>query len=136
METVFCPNCFGEMPINNPVCPHCQTDVQMWEAGHTFADKLVAALDHPSAEARMRAIITIANRRKDEAADALAQCAIKYPLDVVQSLAIIDALKQLPSTERTRDAFLRLTSHPARAVSTQAKAWLQRLLSTEADPDA
>lgn len=64
----------------------------------------------------MGAILTLGNRGEVQAALPLAQCALAYPIDVVQSLEIVRSLRKLPNSPERAAALALLLHHPARAV--------------------
>lgn len=113
----YCPVCFAEITGDqqDAPCPVCGATPAEWRQ-RDYTDRLIHALGHPNPEVRMGAIISLGNRREPRAAIPLAECALAHPIDVVQALAIVDALRTIePSPERDR-ALTLLAGHPARAV--------------------
>lgn len=118
----YCPICFAETPVGSGICPVCSRDIDAWERGMPYTERLIHALKNPHPEVRMGAIISLHNRRALEATVALAVCALAYPVDVVQALAVVRALEALPNGPEKTAAFARLASHPAHAIRMAAKA--------------
>jgi len=130
MSLAFCPACFAEITTNHEVCPACDVAIDVLLSEQSFNEKLTSALKHPVASVRMRAIITFGNRRVQEAADALVDCAFDHPLDVVQGMAIIETLAKFPHSAAVDAAWQRLQEHPARPI--RDEAMLQQRRSTNA----
>jgi HEAT repeat protein len=112
----YCPICFAELERLATICPVCGTDIPEWENRLTYTERLIQALQHPNPEARMGAIITLGNRREAAAALPLAHCAFAHPTDVVQNLAILKSMQQLPAGPQRRQALAMLTQHPAQII--------------------
>jgi HEAT repeat protein len=117
----FCPSCFAEIGANDHVCAACGTEVERWDREHTFTERLIHALHHPSADARIAAIVVLGNRGDPQAAVPLAKCALRHPTDVVQALEIVRSIARLAESPERREALRRLTEHPARHVRTAAR---------------
>jgi HEAT repeat protein len=115
MPQFFCPACFAEVEADASVCPHCSVDIAgADEASRDYVAKLIHALRHPIEQTRMGAIIALGAIRQDRAAGPLVDCALDWPLDVWQGIEIIRSLRQLPWTDATRQALMRLRDeHPA-----------------------
>lgn len=114
---LYCPVCFAEISGDqqDAPCPVCGATPDEWRQ-RDYTDRLIHALRHPNPEVRMGAIISLGNRREARAAVPLAECALAHPIDVVQALAIVEALWNIaPSPERDQPLNL-LAGHPARAV--------------------
>jgi HEAT repeat protein len=100
-----------------------------------YADKLLAALTHPLAEVRMRAIITLGWRGAGRAAQPLLEVALSHPVDVVEGLAVVDSLAGLGESGRVALAEL-VARHPAHAVRETARERLRELSRTSnTEPD-
>lgn len=69
--TFFCMNCFAELRSAAETCPRCGAEQSC--AALDFAAKLRAALAHPIAEIRRRAIFLLGKKRVAKAADDLIQ---------------------------------------------------------------
>ena len=83
----FCPACFAPLAQEADTCPAC--GARMTElSSRDYREKLVHALLHPLADVRMRAIIALGLRGEAEMAEALVECAMRHPTDVVQGLEI------------------------------------------------
>ena len=92
-----------------------------------YQTKLLHALLHPLSEVRMRAIIALGMRRNPIAADALFDCALRHPKDVVEGLEIVASLALLQPHSAGHAALCRLAArHPAHAVRSAAKKALLR----------
>lgn len=117
--TWFCPECHAEVDGHDARCPHCGADFAHW-AARPYGERLIMTLQHPLSEARMGAIIALGKRGDSVAAAALAACALAHPSDVVQGLAIVNALAQMPADTRREAARSTLLAHPAHAVRSAA----------------
>lgn len=107
------------MPADLMVCPHCGADLAALSA-RSYRDKLVAALGHPLDGVRLRAILALGLRGEADAADALAECALRHPVDVVEGLAVVGSLVRLGTAGRA--ALLKLAERdPAHAVRQAAR---------------
>jgi hypothetical protein len=123
----FCPACFGEVPFEEPVCPRCGVVADEWVAGHTYPERLVHALGHPLPTTRMMAIIALEGRVEPDTSVPLALCALAFPLDVVQAMEILRALRAMPPSPQKRAGLRMLAEHPSRPVANRAA----RLLADE-----
>jgi len=119
----YCPVCFAEIAADrrDEPCPVCGAVPDEWRQ-RDYTDRLIHALRHPNSEVRMGAIISLGNRREPRSAIPLAECALAYPIDVVQALAIVEALYTIPPSPERDQALDLLASHPARAVRRVAAA--------------
>lgn len=112
----YCPRCFASLAWEEEYCPHCHSDLTVWSR-QSFPSRLIHALQHPLADVRIRAIIALGMLHLDEAAPALVACALHYPTDVTEGLAIVNALAQLIPETVGRAGLKQLASeHPAHAV--------------------
>src|SRR5512138_1367192 len=115
--TYFCPQCFAQIAKETIDCPACGIHVPSWQQTLDYTDRLIHALNHPLAEVRMGAIISLGNRGDPRAALPLARCALGHPTDIVEGLEIVDRLCQLTeSVERTQALQMLANSHPGRVV--------------------
>lgn len=123
LDIHYCPNCFSEMPPDAEICPRCGTRPAQWKASLSYQERLIHALGHPLADVRMRAILSLGNRRDGSAIAPLLACAFRHPKDVVESLEIVKALQHLPPDAERKRALERLAqAHPAHAVRERARA--------------
>lgn len=83
----ICLRCFHLIPVEAQTCPRCGADLTAFSA-QNYADKLIAALDHPLSEVRIRAIIALGWRGEERAAQPLLDLALRHPVDVVEGLAV------------------------------------------------
>jgi hypothetical protein len=90
-QSGYCPGCFALIDAGAERCPACGLDLARFGA-RDYRDKLRAALLHPLAEVRRRAIISIGWRRESEAAPSLVDCALRHPTDVVEGLQVVESL--------------------------------------------
>lgn len=117
----ICPECYRLMPLAATRCPDCGADLSAFSA-QQYRDKLLAALHHPLSEVRMRAIIALGWRGERAAAEALAECALRHPADVVEGLEVVASLRQIDAPQ----ALAMLSErHPAHAVRAAAAAALR-----------
>lgn len=87
----ICLACFHLIPVEAQTCPRCGADLTAFSA-QNYADKLIAALDHPLSEVRIRAIIALGWRGEERAAQPLLDLALRHPVDVVEGLAVLESL--------------------------------------------
>lgn len=112
----YCPACFALIDADTSVCPFCDHDL-MRLSGREYRDKLLAALNHPLADVRLRAIIALGWRGEGETAEALARCALHHPVDIVEGLQVVESLRNICDKAARRDALRMLAQrHPARVV--------------------
>ena len=131
----FCPGCFAPLIQEAVVCPAC--GARMVDlTGRDYREKLVHALRHPLADVRMRAIIALGLRGEPETADALVECALRYPTDVVAGQEIVRSLARMKSAGVRQIALATLkVRHSARVVRKAAKrVWAE--LSPQGETDA
>lgn len=115
----ICPACFRLIPAGASHCPACGANLAAL-TDRDYRDKLLAALAHPLDEVRMRVILALGMRGEPDAAEALADCALRHTVDVVEGLAVVGSLARLG--DAGRHALLRLAeSHPAHAVREAAQ---------------
>jgi len=118
----FCTDCFAPTPPEAEICPSCGARLPAPSEDQRGAI-LVAALDHPLAEVRGRAIILLGMHGDDAVADALAGCALRYRADVVAALNVVRGLRGMRGGARSLRALHRLyEGHPAAAVREAARA--------------
>ncbi len=67
----------------------------------------------------MGAIISLGNKKCQEAAIPLAKCALEYPNDIVQNLEILRSIDSLLDHEPRRAALQLLKSHPSSIIRKQ-----------------
>lgn len=73
--TFYCPACWREILESVPVCPHCKVDLKRLVVGRHYAEKLIAALDHPEPTTPVRAAWILGMRREAQAVPHLARLA-------------------------------------------------------------
>jgi len=131
----ICLACFQLIPVEERTCPRCGADLAALSA-RDYREKLVHALLHPLADIRIRAIIALGWRGETETADALLECALQHPMDVVQGLEIINSLSRMHemSIARTTLSILK-ARHPAHAIREGAARALASL-PNQREPDA
>ena len=122
MAEQICPACYRLIPAEAqacPACPACGADLTALSA-RNYRDKLVGALNHPLDDVRLRAILALGLRGQEDAAEALVDCALRHPIDVVEGLAVVGALARLGPAGRP--ALLKLAERdPAHAVRVAAR---------------
>ena len=126
MNHHYCPLCYAEIPIGSVRCPACGRDIEAWERNTPYFDRLVWALRNPHPEVRMGAILSLQNQHNPAAALPLAECALQSAVDVVQGLAVVEALAHLPDDSDRQQALKRLRDHPTHAVREAARQILAR----------
>ena len=125
IELSFCPHCFAMIDPDAPSCPVCGTDLEEWHA-QGYAERLITALRHPLADIRMRAIIALGWSRESLAEQALVECALRHPKDVVEGVEIVNSLSLISDVTSRRDGLLRLACfHPVRSVAEAARLALE-----------
>jgi hypothetical protein len=126
-ERQICPACFKLIPADALNCPACGADIVALSA-RNYREKLIAALQHPLAEVRMRAIIALGWRGETEAAEPLVACALRHPVDVVEGLEIVHSLASIYQPRVSQELLARLVmEHPAHAVRESAAEALAAL---------
>ncbi len=128
MNVTWCPFCFAEMDAALAKCPQCGAEVAD-RLRLSYQDRLLHALGHPLSETRMAAIIALGLRGEVSAALPLADCALAFPVDLIQGLQIVQALAGLPAGTERSQALHRLCQHPGHAVS-----WAAGLVLDEKEP--
>jgi len=122
----ICPSCYRVIALSARRCPRCGADLAALSQ-RDYPEKLIAALEHPLDDVRMRAILAIGWRRDASAAQALVDCALRHPRDVVQALAVVGSLARLEPRATASTALNRLAdSHPARAIQVAARQVLEK----------
>jgi HEAT repeat protein len=116
----WCPSCYAPMSIQAEACPTCQASLGAWWE-KSYAERLILALQHPLADVRMRAIITLGLRRERAAEPALVECAWRHPADVTEGLEIVNSLRRIREGGSDTAALRRLLEHPARGVRRAAR---------------
>ncbi|MBU2762233.1 HEAT repeat domain-containing protein [Acidithiobacillus caldus] len=134
MNHHYCPLCYAEIPIGSQSCPACGRDIEAWERDTPYFDRLIWALRNPHPEVRMGAILSLQNHQRDAAAVPLARCALAAPIDVIQGLAVVQAITRLPAGEQQRQALTLLNEHPAHSVRVAATAALHAEGTTSSLP--
>lgn len=125
----ICLACFHLIPVEAQTCPRCGADLAAFSA-REYADKLIAALDHPLSEVRMRAIIALGWRGEERAAQPLLDLALRHPVDVVEGLAVLESLARMGIEGRIAMVAL-AERHPAHAVRETAKQVLRTIRHTK-----
>lgn len=121
----YCPGCFALIDACAERCPACGVDIAAIDA-RQYRDKLVAALEHPLADVRLRAIIALGLRGEGEAAEPLVRCALCHPTDVVQGLQVVKSLDAIRDTRARERALQTLAAeHRSRLVRAAAARCLQ-----------
>jgi HEAT repeat protein len=119
-SVAFCPHCYAMIPTGDASCPACGADLRDWHA-QGYGARLILALNHPLADVRMRAIIALGLRREKAAEQALVECALRNPKDVVEGLEIVKSLRLIAEVSSEPEVLLRLArDHSARAVRAAA----------------
>jgi HEAT repeat protein len=112
----YCGACFEQFDANLTRCPYCGASAEAL-SDRDYQEKLLAALEHPLADVRMRAILALGLRQQPETAAALLACALRHPTDVVEGLEIVNSLSRLDHGQPVRSALASLAAeHPAHAV--------------------
>jgi ribosomal protein L40E len=133
MAVQICPACFAKIPNVAQQCKACGADIARLSA-RDYQEKLIAALSHPLADVRMRAIIALGVRGESEGADPLVQCALRHPTDLVEGLEIVRTLARLRAPD-VRSKFLGQLArrHPAHTVQAAAEMALHDVKEEHAD---
>lgn len=126
-QEAYCLHCFEMLPACVEVCPHCGNNL-IEQHQQSYAVRLTNALAHPLADVRMRVIIALGLRGEAQAAEELAACSLRHPVDVVEGLEIVRSLARISETIRQRSALARIAQeHPAHAVRQAALGVLEDL---------
>jgi hypothetical protein len=78
MVHTFCPNCFEDIGPDAEICKSCRISVKEWMTQKSYTTRLIHALNHPIAEVRMGAIISLGKLKGVKAPIPLAKCAHTY----------------------------------------------------------
>jgi hypothetical protein len=117
----ICPNCYRALAPAATACAACGASLADFSE-RDYGDKLIAALRHPLADVRMRAVHALGLRREARAAQALVDCALSHRLDVVQGLLIVGALARIHAHDPGTGALQRLLAEqPSRPVAEAAR---------------
>lgn len=126
MAEVFCLFCYEMMAADAERCPHCG-GVPADFARRPYPERLITALNHPLDDVRMRAIFALGKRRQGEAAVPLLDCALRWPTDVPQGIAIAQALTWISRRSRDWEPLRRLAAeHGSLMVRRAAERCLAR----------
>jgi hypothetical protein len=126
-QHTYCPVCGASIQPDATNCPRCNADIDEWNR-KGFVEKLIEALKHPLSDIRMRAIIVLGKRRERSAEQALVDCAMAYPSDVVQGLEVVNSLRLIREGESTSWALEKLAKdHLAHAIREAAVMALKQL---------
>ncbi len=116
MIQFFCPRCFAKVLSPQSPCPVCGVESADWINSHTYPRRLIQALDHPIAEVRMAAVISLGNQGDPGACGPLARCALTHPTDLELAREVTKSLAKLPFGPERDQAIALLQTHPAKAV--------------------
>lgn len=117
----YCPGCFALIEETAERCPACGLDIAAMST-RDFRANLLAALQHPLADVRLRAIISFGWRGEGDTAQPLAECALRHPTDVVEGLQVVESLGGIRDAAARQGALhILVVSHPARAVRLAAQ---------------
>jgi hypothetical protein len=127
----YCGECFAWFKLSSDMCPRCGA-IASGLSERDYGEKLLHALQHPLANVRLRAVIALGRRARADVAEALIDCALRHPTDVIQGLEIVDGLERIarrhPETVR---ALQRLAKeHPAHIIREAAGVGLARTEAT------
>lgn len=123
----YCGECFELFDAGLAQCPRCGAS-QAALSYRDYQQKLVHALEHPLADVRMRAIVALGLRGERSAAEALVECALRTPADVVEGFEAVSSLEQILAGTGDTGPMKRLAQiHPAHAVQVAAALALRRL---------
>lgn len=136
MVYTFCPNCFDDIGPDAEICGSCSINVKEWMTQKSYTERLIHALNHPIAEVRMGAIISLGKLKEVKAAVPLAQCAFTHPIDVIQGQEIIRALEQMNFEREVEQALKMLSKHPAKAVQGKVLKILKQQKGSIAQKDS
>lgn len=117
----ICQSCFQLISVEAQICPNCGADIEALSA-RDYADKLIAALHHPLADVRIRAIIALGWRGEANAVRPLLELAFRHPVDVVEGLSVVESLKNLGADGRIAlsDIAWRHLARPLRKAAQEA----------------
>jgi len=133
MPVQICPACFAKIPDVTQQCTACGANLARLSARND-PEKLIAALSHPLADVRMRAIIALGVRGESEGADPLVKCALRHATDLVEGLEIVRTLARLRAPDVRRKFLGQLARrHPAHTVRAAAETALHDVKEEHAD---
>jgi HEAT repeat protein len=114
--TFYCINCFAEIPADRGACPRCGA-VQTLDR-RDYAAKLRAALAHPLAETRRRAIFLLGEKRVSAAVGELIEVLDRENDPFLAQEAVI-ALGKIPG-QQSLEALARAARHKSFLVRSRA----------------
>ncbi len=123
MAEQICPSCYRLLAVTATECRYCGASLGALSA-RAFHDKLMAALNHPLDDIRLRAITALNLRGDVPAADALVDCALRHPTNVTEGLSVVAALAHFGAP--ARESLMRLASrtrnHAVQVAATEVLA--------------
>lgn len=125
-------NCFKLIPLEGEVCPFCKKAVNQLNQ-KDYHEQLIHALKHPLSEVRMRVIIALGLRKEKRSLYPLVFCALSHPLDVVESIEIVNSLRLIQEKHPQLQGLQTLREcHPAETVKAAAEKALEKLVEKTA----
>ena len=117
----FCPKCWSDFPEDVARCPNCGLDIPTLWRGKNYAEKLIAALNHPEPETSERAARVLGNLREELAVGNLIKLVGRTPNVYVARAAVV-ALAEI-GTPRARKFLASVArNHKASMVREAARA--------------
>jgi hypothetical protein len=120
-----CPSCYQDIPDDAPTCPGCAAALDVLSA-RDYTERLIAALEHPLADVRMRAILVLGMRREDRAVLPFEDLVFRHPAELAEGLAVVESLSRIGTRPSRRVLAKVAVRHPARAVRDAARTSLMR----------
>lgn len=118
--TGYCPACYALLEGDARTCPVCGADLSRLSE-REYREKLIVALRHPLADVRLRAIIALGWRQDAIAADALAECTLSHPTDVIEGLEVVESLRLIHQPSACHALARIARQHAARAIRAAAQ---------------
>lgn len=120
---VFCTHCWHECDSSDRICPNCKADLTL--DTRSYNQKLIAALQHPLPEARVRTCWLIGLNSVNDAASKLIDMAEHDP-DLFVRRAAVQTLGKLHSQEAI-PVLEKLAAREDHWTSTEAKISLDQM---------
>ena len=95
---VLCPSCWRTVEVGASACPHCGADMEAMDQ-RTYADKLIAALQHPDAQTVARASVILAKTEPAQALVPLSAALRRFWREPYLAAAMVEALSLLDGVE-------------------------------------
>jgi HEAT repeat protein len=119
VSTFFCTKCWHEVSETATICPNCGDNIPERLAHRDYADKLIAALDHPEATTPIRTAWILGERHEKKAAPELSRL-VRTSSDTFLVAIAVEALGKIGGPEALTTIHW-AEDHPSSLVRIKAK---------------